>query len=135
MNAQQVFGSSPWESDPTVSGPAGNFNLNPEYFATQQTAQMVAQMVGGTVVAVNNMSSTTPGDVFKQSTDNEMVKLSDGSMINAGLVAGFFTHGYSLSMVQSMIQNEVTNVQAEDKAVQAQGVQTQASQTQGVISA
>ena len=46
-----------------------------------------------------------------------MVQLPDGAMINAGLVAGFFTHGYQASMVQQMIQNEVTNVEAETKGV------------------
>ncbi len=112
LNAQQVFGSSPWMSNPTVTGPAGSYSLNPEYFASQQTAQMVAQMVGGTVVPVNNMANT-PGNVNSQNMPNEMVELSDGGMINAGLVAGFFSHGYSLSMVQSMIQNEVTNVEAQ----------------------
>jgi len=121
MSAQQVFGSSPWASNPTVTGPAGTYGLNPQYFATQQTAEMVSEMTGGAVVAVNNMANT-PGNVNSQNISNEMIKLSDGGMINAGLVAGFFTHGYSLSMVESMIQNEVKNVEAATEAAGNQGV-------------
>jgi len=112
VTAQTVFGASPWIASAGGTGPTGDFNLNPQYFATEQTADMVAQMVGGTVVPVNNMANT-PANPFSQNVDNEMIQLADGSMINAGLVAGFFSHGYSLSMVQTMIQNEVTNVQAE----------------------
>jgi hypothetical protein len=114
--AQSVFGDSPWESDAGGTGPAGPFALNPEYFATQATAQKVAGMVGGTVVGINLMAEA-PGNPFTQNEDNEMVQLADGSQINAGLVAGFFTHGYQLSMVSQMIQNEVTNVEAETQGV------------------
>jgi hypothetical protein len=39
-----------------------------------------------------------------------MVKMPNGSMINPGLVATFYTHGYSQSMVDQMIANEVKNV-------------------------
>jgi len=112
VTAQQVFGNTPWVTSAGGTGPTGNFNLNPEYFATQQTAQTVAQMLGGTVVSVNEMAET-PGNPFSQNVNNEMIQLSNGEMINAGLVAGFFSHGYSLGMVQTMIQNEVTNVANE----------------------
>lgn len=114
--AQSMFGASPWVSDAGGNGPTGAFNLNPMYFATQQTAQQVAAMVGGTVVSVDTFAQT-PGNHFTQNEPNEMVQLPDGAMINAGLVAGFFTHGYQASMVQQMIQNEVTNVEAETKGV------------------
>ena len=36
-----------------------------------------------------------------------MVKLSDGRLINPGLVASFYTHGYPQSYVDQMIANEV----------------------------
>jgi hypothetical protein len=111
--AQSVFGDTPWETDAGGTGPSGPFNLNPMYFATQQTAQAVATMLGGTVVPVNTFA-LTPANPFSQNEPNEMVELSNGTMINPGLVAGFYTHGYQLSMIQQMIQNEVTNVAAED---------------------
>jgi hypothetical protein len=111
-----VFGDSPWETDVVGTGPSGNFTLNPQYFATESTAQEVAAMVGGTVVSVNTMAQCS-GNPFKQSEDNEMVELSNGCMINAGLVAGFFNNGYDLSQISRMIQNEVTNVEKEDQGV------------------
>jgi hypothetical protein len=113
---ESVFGSSPWISDAGGNGPTGAFNLNPMYFATQQTAETVAAMVGGTVVPVDTFAQT-PGNHFTQNEPNEMVQLPGGAMINPGLVAGFFTHGYQASMVQQMIQNEVTNVESETKGV------------------
>ena len=116
MSAQDAFGATPWMQNAGGNGPAGAFNLNPMYFASQQTAQTVATMLGGTVVPVDTFAQTA-GNHFTQNQPNEMVKLPDGSLINAGLVAGFFTHGYQLSMIKTMIQNEITNVEAETKGV------------------
>jgi hypothetical protein len=107
---ESVFGDSPWETDATGSGPTGTFSWNPQYFATVSTAEKVAAMVGGTVVGVNTMAQT-PANPVTQNEDNEMVQLADGGMINAGLVATFFTHGYQLSMVKQMVQDEVTYTQ------------------------
>lgn len=107
--AQSVFGSNPWIANAGGNGPTGPFNLNPMYFATPQTAAEVAAMVGGTVVPVNTFAQT-PGNPFTQNVPNEMVELANGKMINPGLVAGFYTHGYPQSMVNQMIQNEVQDV-------------------------
>jgi hypothetical protein len=107
--AQSVFGSNPWVTDPTGSGPTGSFGYNPYYFATAQTAAAVAGMVGGTVVPADSFAA--PGTAaFTQDEPDEMVQLSNGSLINPGLVASFYTHGYPQSMVDQMIANEVTNV-------------------------
>jgi hypothetical protein len=104
---ESVFGDNPWMANPTGSGLGQSWGYNPQYFATAQTAQTVANMVGGTVVQENEMAPNGP---LGQDQSNEMVKLSDGSLINAGLVAGFYTHGYSQSMVDQMIANEVKGV-------------------------
>ena len=66
-------------------------------------------MVGGTVVAFNALGGPS-GNPFVQSQPNEMVQLSNGAMINPGLVASFYTHGYPQSMVDQMVANEVANV-------------------------
>jgi hypothetical protein len=95
-------------TNPTGSGPSGIYNYNPYYFATAQTAATVANMVGGKVVSMNAFS--TPGSMYKQNQPNEMVQLPNGALINPGLVAQFYTHGYSQSMVNQMIANEVANV-------------------------
>ena len=107
--AESVFGDNPWLTSPTGLNPDGTtYSFNPQYFATPQTAAMVAQMVGGTVVEVNEMTNA-PGSPYQQQQPNQMVQLKDGHLINPGLVAGFYTHGYSQSLVDQMIANEVTN--------------------------
>jgi len=104
--AQSVFGSNPWVTNPTGTNPDGStYGYNPIYFATQQTAQAVAQMVGGQVVPENAICSA-PGP-FVQNQPNLMVQLPNGGMINPGLVASFYTHGYPQSMVDQMVANEV----------------------------
>ena len=99
-----MFGANPWLANPTGSGLGQSWGYNPQYFATQQTAQTVANMVGGTVVQENAIASQ---GFLTQDQPNEMVKLPNGTMINPGLVAGFYTHGYSQSMIDQMIANEV----------------------------
>jgi hypothetical protein len=104
---QSVFGSSsPWLSDPTGTSPDGTtFNYNPEYFATPQAAAQVAAMLGGKVVQENQFGPN--GSPFGQSASNEMVQMPDGGLINAGLVAAFFTHGYPQSVIDQMIANTI----------------------------
>lgn len=110
--AEDVFGPAPWVTRPTGLGPDGiSYDYNPLYFATPQTAAAVAQMVGGTVVASNQFTSA-PGSTFQQQQPNLMVRLSNGALINPGLVAGFYTHGYPQSLVDQMIANEVANTKA-----------------------
>ncbi len=104
---ESVFGDNPWMANPTGSGLGQSWGYNPQYFATAQTAQTVANMVGGTVVQAIEMAPNGP---LGQDQANEMVKLPNGSMINPGLVATFYTHGYSQSMVDQMIANEVKGV-------------------------
>jgi len=65
-------------------------------------------MVGGTVVQSNELTSS-PGSHFMQQQPNQMVRLANGTVINPGLVATFYTHGYPQSMVDQMIANEVGN--------------------------
>ena len=105
--AQSVFGASPWLANPTGTGPTGTYTYNPYYFATPQTAATVASMVGGKVVSMNAVSS---GGRFVQDQPNEMVQLPNGALINPGLVASFYTHGYPQSMINQMIASEVANV-------------------------
>ena len=103
--AESVFGATPWVTAPSGQGPGGAYSYNPIYFATPQTAAKVAQMVGGTVVQSNQF--TPNGGPFAQSQPNQMVRLADGRMINPGLVASFYTHGYPQYYIDQMIANEV----------------------------
>jgi len=102
--AESVFGADPWVTDPTGTAPDGSsYAYNPMYFATASTAAQVAEMVGGTVV---NSDQLADAGGFVQQQPNEMVKLANGTLINPGLVASFYTHGYSQSFIDTMIQNE-----------------------------
>jgi hypothetical protein len=104
--AGPLFGANPWVADPTGSGPTGVTNYNPIYFATQQTAETVAQMVGGTVVSANEIT-TAPGSPFQQNQPNLMVQLPNGGQINPGLVADIYTHGWNQSFENQQVANEV----------------------------
>jgi hypothetical protein len=107
-----MFGDQAWMDNPQGTGPDNSsWSYNPIYFASEATAEKVAAMVGGTVIQQNVMTPTA-GSPLQQSQMNEMVQLKDGSVINPGLVAGFFDHGYSKSFVDQMIQNEIKGVSA-----------------------
>ena len=103
--AQSVFGSQPWLAAPTGTNPDGTqFSYNPIYFATPQTAEQIAATVGGQVVEENAIA---PNGSIYQNTPNEMIELSNGTVVNAGLIADFYDHGYPQSFVDQMIQNEI----------------------------
>ena len=103
--AQSLFGAHPWSACAGGTGPAGSFSYNPYYFATPATAAKVAQMLGGKVVAMNDI---TPLGPFQQSEPNLMIQMPDGRLINAGLVAGFYDHGFTQQTVDKMIAAEVS---------------------------
>lgn len=103
--AQSLFGANPWSTGAGGTGPYGEYGYSPSHFATPATAAKVAQMLGGKVVA---MDAITPFGPFKQNQPNQMVQMPDGRLINAGLVAGFYNHGYTQRMVDSMIAAEVS---------------------------
>jgi hypothetical protein len=107
--AQSVFGANVWMTDPVGLNPNGTtFEYNPIYFATESTAQTVAQMVGGTVIVDDQFCA--PGDgAFAQQQPNYMVKMPNGAVINPGLVASFYTFGFSQSQVNTWIAQEVAD--------------------------
>ena len=103
-SAQSLFGDNPWYSNAGGTGPQGAYSFNPVFFATPATAAKVAQMLGGTVVATD---AITPFGPFKQNQPNLMVQMPDGKLINAGLIAGLYTHGYAQHTVDHLISQEV----------------------------
>jgi hypothetical protein len=103
--AQSLFGANPWSTGAGGTGPNGSYGYNPYYFATPATAAKVAQMLGGKVVAGD---AITPYGPFQQNQPNQMVQMPDGRLINAGLVAGFYDHGYTQQTVDKMIAAEVS---------------------------
>jgi hypothetical protein len=104
--AGPLFGASPWLTDPTGNGPGPVTHYNPIYFATPETAQTVAQMVGGTVISTQ-VFTPTPGSPFQQDEPNLMVQLPNGGVINPGLVADIYTHGWNQAFENQQVANEV----------------------------
>jgi hypothetical protein len=103
--AESVFGANPWITTAGGTAPNGaTYSYSPSYFATPATAAKVAQMVGGKVVAFNAIAGDGP---FIQNQPNQMVQLPNGRMINAGLIASFYGHGYPQSYINTLIANEV----------------------------
>ena len=103
--AEALFGPNPWVSNAGGTGPNGDYGYNRCYFATPATAAKVAQMLGGTVVKAD---AITPFGPFKQNQSNLMVQMPNGKLINAGLVAGFYDHGYTQQAVDAMIASETS---------------------------
>jgi hypothetical protein len=104
--AAPLFGANPWLTDPTCSGPGPAAQYNPVYFATAATAQTVAQMVGGTVTSTQEFTSA-PGSPYQQDQPNLMVQLPNGGLINPGLIADIYAHGWSLSFENQQVASEV----------------------------
>jgi len=102
---ESLFGANPWVSNAGGAGPNGDYGYNRCYFATPATAAKVAQMLGGTVVKADDI---TPLGPFKQNQPNLMVQMPNGKLVNAGLVAGFYAHGYTQQAVNQMIASETS---------------------------
>lgn len=106
---QSVFGDQVWMSDPKYSAPDNSIHgYNPIYFASAATAQKIADMVGGKVVPMNMMAGN---GVMLQSEPNLMVQLPNGKLVNPGLIADYYNHGYPQSYVDALVQNEIQGAQ------------------------
>jgi hypothetical protein len=114
--AGPLFGPNPWLADPTGEGPNSTVtHYNPVYFATQQTVQTVAQMLGGTVVQSVQIT-TAPGSPFQQDQPNYMVQLPNGGLVNPGFIADLYTHGWNQTFINQQIAAEVANAQGAVKS-------------------
>ena len=103
--AEALFGANPWITTAGGTGPNGaSYSYNKYYFATPETAAKVAQMLGGKVVATNDL---TPYGPFVQSHPNYMVQMPDGRQINAGIIASYYDHGWSQQRVDSLVNCEI----------------------------
>ncbi len=108
---ESTFGASPFVANPMGRNPNGTlFGYNPIYFATADAAAQVASVLGGKVVETNEFTSI--GSPFVQQQPNQMVQMPDGRMINAGLVAAFYTHGYSQSYINGLIAQQINGTNA-----------------------
>ena len=103
---QSIFGANPYVSNPGGVAPNGvSYGYNPTYFATRATADKLAQMYGGKVVEMN---AITPYGPFSQNQMNEMIQFPNGNVINAGILASYFDHGWSQEQINSAISAEIS---------------------------
>jgi hypothetical protein len=106
---QSVFGDQVWMPDASYTAPDGSVRgYNPIYFASPATAQKVADMFGGKVVSMNMMAYA--GGML-QSEPNLMVQLPNGKLVNPGLIADYYNHGYPQSYVDALVKNEIQGAQ------------------------
>ena len=65
------------------------------------------QVVERKVRQVVEQKAIAPDGPIQQQVPNEMIKLSNGRVVNAGLIAAFYDHGYPQSYIDLLIQNEI----------------------------
>jgi hypothetical protein len=99
-------------SSPTGSGPTGSFGFNPTYFPSKATAEAIAQMLGGKVVAQDVML-TAQGSPFGQNQPNYMVELPNGNVFNPGPIAQAISVKQPRAMIDALIYSEVNNTSVE----------------------
>ena len=105
---QSVFGGNPYVSNPGGMAPNGmSYSYNPTYFATRETADKLAQMYGGTVVEAN---AITPYGPFQQNQMNELIRFPNGNVVNAGILASYFDHGWSQEQINGAIAGEINQI-------------------------
>jgi hypothetical protein len=105
---QSVFGGSPYATNPGGMAPNGvTYGYNPTYFATKSAADKLAQMYGGTVVQMN---AITPYGPFQQNQMNQMIRFSNGNIVNAGILASYFDRGWSQEQIDGAIAGEINQI-------------------------
>jgi hypothetical protein len=72
------------------------------------TAEAIAEMLGGKVVAQNAVLSS-PGSPFHQDQPNYMVELPNGNVINPGTIAQAISVKQPRAMIDALIYSEVNN--------------------------
>jgi len=105
---QSMFGGSPYVSNPGGIAPNGvTYGYNPTYFATRSAAAILAQRYGGTVVEMN---AITPYGPFQQNQMNEMIRFSNGNVVNAGILASYYDRGWTQDQIDSAIAQEINQI-------------------------
>jgi hypothetical protein len=107
---QNPFGPDPYMSNPTqniFAANDGSAKMIPQslaayYFPTQQTAQTVAQLFGGTVFT----EAPDPGNPFTLNQPRYMVRLANGTEINPGIISHFYdTRSDTPFQLQQLVQD------------------------------
>ena len=93
-----------------VSSYGGSSALNPIYFATQQTAQWIADKYGNGEVVARPYDAT--GGPYTANGTEYYIQLSNGKQVNAGLLANYYQQypetqfpGYADSIIRQGLAN------------------------------
>ncbi len=90
-----------FEQNPVVTGPNGySSNMNPIYFADPATAQRMAQQLGGELFYGDQFGSPGSPTTFP---NQALIRLPNGQVVNAGLVANTYNHGYSQNYIDMVL--------------------------------
>lgn len=95
-------------SDPIGTGPVQT-HYNPLNFATDETAQRLAKLLGGTVFSapLREAGGGTPGSPFKMPNAN-YIRFPNGAIENAGLIAQWANqYGVDSPQFKTMLQQEL----------------------------
>lgn len=104
---EEIFGETFWVESPQARHAGGFWNINPLHFATDQTAAKLAEMLGGKAVQrYDVMNGSGP---FYQTQPNNMIELRNGVVLNAGLLADIYNHGYPQSFIDRQIASMVSD--------------------------
>ena len=106
---QNPFGPNPYLSNPTqnIFANDGTAKMVPQsladyHFPTQQTAQTVAQLFGGTVFT----QAPDSGNPFTINQPRYMVRLADGTEVNPGIISHFYdTRSDTPVQLQQLVQD------------------------------
>jgi hypothetical protein len=113
-------------SNPVGTG-AARTHYNPANFATDETAQRLAKLLGGTVFSapLREAGGGTPGSTFKM-PDANYIRFPNGAIENAGQIAQWANqYGIDSPQFKTMLQQELAADagMATDAAKQAGGAE------------
>ena len=110
LTAQAVFSQkNPWMPSPTVTLNGVTEGENPQFYATQQTAQVIAGWLGGTILDMTSVDLTGGGPVILNQ-DQYFVLFPNGAKVNAGCVAALFNGQATAAQISGAIQQELAHL-------------------------
>lgn len=111
--AQPVFVPS-FQKATIKSALGGEWPLNEQYFATRETAEWVSKKFGTGEVVERAFGGD--GGVFSASTKELHIRLSDGRLVNAGVLASYYVRnpedrfpGYAEAQIREILEREKTH--------------------------
>jgi hypothetical protein len=100
-----------WAGDPATANGVPTFTpVNPSYCATDQCAKdfmAVFADLGAKLVKDSPFPGWPTSNAFYQTAQVPYMEFPDGTKINIGLEASFFTHGYPPAYAEAAVRNDI----------------------------